>query len=419
MDEATIVKGYQYAKDIYGRAGVDVDRAIELADRIPVSMHSWQGDDLIGFDGIGELTGGIAATGNYPGRAATPDELRADIDEALRLIPGKVKLSLHACHAELGGKKLDRDAYTAEQFEGWLSWGEERGLGFDFNRTFFSHPRMDGNLSLTSGDPGVRAFWIEHGRRCREIGEEFGRRLGQTCVVNYWMPDGYKDLPADTKLLRERMVSALDGIFERPLDVRYVRESVESKLFGMGVESYTAASHEFSLGYAITRGKVYCLDAGHFHPTEYISDKISAVLQFLDSVLLHLSRGVRWDSDHVVLWDDELQRIMNAVIHNGYEDRVFIGQDYFDASINRIACWAIAMRNTRKALLKAALDPIGAIKRAELEGDFTSRLALWEETKSMPFSAVWDYYCMTKEKPVGAQWLDEVKRYEREVLGRR
>ena len=215
------------------------------------------------------------------------------------------------------------------------------------------------------------------------------------------------------------MVSALDEIFERPLDVRYVRESVESKLFGMGVESYTAASHEFSLGYAITRGKVYCLDAGHFHPTEYISDKISAVLQFLDSVLLHLSRGVRWDSDHVVLWDDELQRIMNAVIHNGYEDRVFIGQDYFDASINRIACWAIAMRNTRKALLKAALDPIGAIKRAELEGDFTSRLALWEETKSMPFSAVWDYYCMTKEKPVGAQWLDEVKRYEREVLGRR
>jgi L-rhamnose isomerase len=416
MNEKRIVQGYEYAKSIYAEHGIDVDQAIEKADKIPISMHSWQGDDLIGFDGTGELSGGIAATGNYIGRARTPEELRRDIDTAVSMIPGRLKLNLHACHAELNGKSVDRDEYTVDLFKAWIDWARERGMGLDFNPTFFSHPKMDGNFSLASRDAGIRKFWIEHGRRCREIGQEFGRQLGKTCVVNYWMPDGYKDIPADTAVLRKIMAESLDAIFEKELDRNYVLESIESKLFGLGVESYTVASHEFSLGYATTRKKLYCLDAGHFHPTETISSKLSAVLQFLDGVLLHGSRGVRWDSDHVVLWDDELQNIMNEIIFNDYTDRVYIGLDFFDASINRIACWAIGTRNARKALLRAALTPIDRIKRAEESGDFTSRLALIEENKSLPFSPIWDYYCMTSNKPVGDSWLDEVKRYEREVL---
>ena len=419
MNDNKVMQGYEYAKDIYAERGVDVDAAIDKIDAIPVSMHSWQGDDLIGFDGIGELTGGIAATGNYPGRARTADELRRDIDEAISLIPGTVRLNLHACHAEPNGKKVDRDAYTVDLFQSWLSWAEERHMGLDFNPTFFSHPRMDGNFSLVSRDASTRAFWIEHGKRCREIGEAFGRRLGTPCIVNYWMPDGYKDVPADTAMLREYMAESLDAIFEAKLDSRCVLESVESKLFGLGVESYTVASHEFSLGYAITRQKLYCLDAGHFHPTEVISAKLSAVLQFLGEVLLHVSRGVRWDSDHVVLWDDELQHIMDEIVSNGYTERVHIGLDFFDASINRIACWVIGMRNTRKALLRAMLNPLERIRRCEAEGDYTSRLALIEENKTLPFAPVWDYYCMKAGVPVGDAWLADVKRYERDVLSAR
>lgn len=414
--EEKILRRYQDAKEQYASLGVDADAAIRAADSIPVSMHSWQGDDLIGFDGADSLSGGIAATGSYPGRAKTADQLRRDIKKALEFIPGKVKISLHACHAERGDKKIDRDAYTADEFRGWIDWARANGVGLDFNPTFISHPRMDGNFSLASPDSGVRDFWIEHGRRCREIGEVFGRELGQTCLVNYWMPDGYKDMPADTRLPRERMAQSLDAIFSAPLDKRYVEESVESKLFGLGVESYTVASHEFSYGYCVTRGKVYCLDAGHFHPTERISDKISAILQYTEKILLHLSRGVRWDSDHVVIWDDELQQIMYEVFRGGYRDRVYIGQDYFDASINRIACWTIAMRNTRKALLKAALEPFERIAAAEREGDYTARLALLEENRTLPFAAVWDYYCHTRERPVGDAWLEPVKRYERDVL---
>lgn len=419
MDEARLTQGYEYAEDIYAAQGVNVAAAISKIDAIPISMHSWQGDDLIGFDGIGELTGGIAATGNYPGRARTAEELRMDIDEAISLIPGAVRLNLHACHAEPHGKKVDRDAYTVDLFQSWLAWAQEHRVSLDFNPTFFSHPRMDGNFSLASRDASTRAFWIEHGRRCREIGEAFGRRLGTACVVNYWMPDGYKDVPADTAILRRIMAESLDAIFEARLDSRYVLESVESKLFGLGVESYTVASHEFSLGYAITRNKLYCLDAGHFHPTEVISGKLSAVLQFLDQVLLHVSRGVRWDSDHVVLWDDELQHIMDEIVSNGYTKRVHIGLDYFDASINRIACWVIGVRNARKALLRAALNPLDRIKRCEAEGDYTSRLALLEENKSLPFAPVWDYYCAQKGVPVGDGWLAEVKRYEHDVLSGR
>jgi len=417
--KADVCARYQYAKEVYAQAGVDADAAIAAAGAIPVSMHCWQGDDVIGFDGVGELTGGIATTGNYPGRARTPEELRADIAKALTLIPGKVKLNLHACYAEKKGKKIDRDAYTIEQFQGWADFAVEKGLGLDFNPTFFSHPMMDGNLSLSSPKADVRKFWIEHGRRCREIGLEFARQTGQPCVTNYWMPDGTKDTCADTVAPRGRMTQSLDAIFADDIDRSLVPCAVESKLFGVGVESYTVASHEYALGYAISRGKVYCLDAGHFHPTEVISAKISAVLFFLDKVLLHVSRGVRWDSDHVITWDDELQRIMNEIVWNGLTDRVYIGLDYFDASINRIACWAIGMRNARKALLYAYLAPSEAMRAAESAGDDTLRLALMEDTKTLPFGAVWEYYCEQNGVPKDGEWMSIVKEYEKTVLATR
>ncbi len=418
MQDNAIIKGFEYAQERFAEAGVNVEAAMQKADAIPVSMHCWQGDDVIGFDGADSLTGGIQTTGNYPGRARTPDELRADIDKARSLIPGATKLSLHACYAEKSGRAVDRDAYTVEQFQSWVDWAGQNGLGLDFNPTFFSHPRMDGEFSLSSFNRGTRDFWIEHGRRCREIGAEFHRQLGKSCVVNYWMPDGYKDVCADTAAHRALMTESLDAIFAEQADENAVPCAIESKLFGVGVESYTVASHEYALGYAISRGKLYCLDAGHFHPTEVISAKISAVLQFLDRALLHVSRGVRWDSDHVIMLDDELQRIMDEVVFNGYENRVFIGLDYFDASINRIAAWAIGMRNARKALLFACLAPADAIKKAERAGDLTRRLARMEERRTLPFGAVWDYYCLQKGVPAG-NWFDAVAAYERDVLSRR
>ena len=419
MNEAQILKGYEYAKEAYAEAGVDVDAAIAKADSIPVSMHNWQGDDVIGFDGVGELTGGIATTGNYPGRARTAEELRGDISEAMSMIPGEKKLNLHASYADKHGKNIDRDAYTVDEFREWLDYAKETGVGLDFNPTYFSHPMMDGDFSLASPKEEVRRFWIEHGKRCREIGEAFGKALGKTCVVNYWMPDGYKDVTADTFTPRKRMEASLDEIFAAPADEKSVLCSIESKLFGVGVESYTVASHEFSYGYAVKKGLLYCLDAGHFHPTEVISAKLTAALMFLDKVMLHVSRGVRWDSDHVVTLDDELQRIMDEVIFNSLEDRVFIGLDNFDASINRIACWVIGMRNSRKALLNAALCPIDRIRKAETDRDHTLRLALQEERKTLPLGAVWDYYCLKKGVPVGEDWISEMKRYERETLSAR
>lgn len=419
MDEKSVLRGYEYAREVYAGWNVDVEKAMETAQAIPISMHCWQGDDVIGFDSTGELTGGIAVTGNYPGRARTPGELRADIDEAIRMIPGTVKLNLHASYAEKNGRQVDRDAYTIREFQPWVDWAGEKGIGMDFNPTFFSHPRMDGDFSLASPKEGVRKFWIEHGKRCREIGASFAEQLKKPCVVNFWMPDGYKDTPADTLAPRRRMTESLDAIFAQDFPGVPLYEAVESKLFGMGVESYTVASHEYALCYALKKGILYCLDAGHFHPTEVISAKISAVLSFLDKVLLHVSRGVRWDSDHVITLDDELQRIMDEIVHNGFENRVFIGLDFFDASINRIACWAIGVRNARKALLSAALAPIGRIREAENEGDYTARFALMEERKTLPMGAVWDYYCLRESVPVGEDWLRENRAYERAVLSKR
>ncbi|MBP3479916.1 MAG: L-rhamnose isomerase [Oscillospiraceae bacterium] len=419
MTEKKVLQGYAYAKEVFGELGVDVDAAIAVADQVPISMHCWQGDDLIGYDGVGELTGGIAATGNYPGRARNAEELKADIDEALKNIPGKTKLSLHASYAELNGKKIDRDSYTPELFDLWLQWAKERGMGLDMNPTFFSHPKMDGNFTLASLDKGVRDFWIEHGKRCREIAEYWGKELGQVSINNFWMPDGFKDVPSDTYTHRKLMEESLDEIFSEKKDPKYMLDAVESKLFGFGIESHTVVSHEFAMGYAISRKKLWTMDAGHFHPTESVADKVSTSMLFLDGILLHISRPVRWDSDHVPTLNDDLQAIMNEIVRGGFLNRAHIAQDYFDASINRIACWVIAMRNTRKALLKACLEPVKAAVEAQEAGDFTSRLSLLEENKSLPYSAIWDYYCMSRNVPVGRQWLQDVKRYETDVLFKR
>ena len=418
MKEELILKGYEYAKAQYAAQGVDVDAAIAKADAIPVSMHCWQGDDVIGFDGSDSLSGGIQTTGNYPGRARTADELRADIAFVRTMIPGATKLNLHASYAEKNGKQVDRDAYTIDLFQNWVDFAKEQKIGLDFNPTYFAHPKMDGDFSLSSTNPAIRKFWIEHGKRCREIGLEFAKQLNQPCAINFWMPDGYKDVCADTKLHRDLMIDSLDQIFAEDVDRKLVPCGLESKLFGVGVESYTVASHEFSYGYAIKNGLLYTLDAGHFHPTEVISAKLTACLPFLEGIILHVSRPVRWDSDHVILLDDEIQHIMDEVILNNYQDRTFIALDYFDASINRVAAWAVGMRNARKAILSACLAP-ASIRDAEHKGDLTSRLALMEERKTLPFGAIWDYYCMKQDAGVGTDWLAKVKQYETDVLSKR
>ena len=418
MKEELILKGYEYAKAQYAAQGVDVDAAIAKADAIPVSMHCWQGDDVIGFDGSDSLSGGIQTTGNYPGRARTADELRADIAFVRTMIPGATKLNLHASYAEKNGKQVDRDAYTIDLFQNWVDFAKEQKIGLDFNPTYFAHPKMDGDFSLSSTKGDTRKFWIEHGKRCREIGLEFAKQLNQPCAINFWMPDGYKDVCADTKLHRDLMIDSLDQIFAEDIDRKLVPCGLESKLFGVGVESYTVASHEFSYGYAVKNGLLYTLDAGHFHPTEVISAKLTACLPFLEGIILHVSRPVRWDSDHVILLDDEIQRIMDEVILNNYQGRTFIALDYFDASINRVAAWAVGMRNARKAILSACLAP-ASIRDAEHKGDLTSRLALMEERKTLPFGAIWDYYCMKQDAGVGTDWLAKVKQYETDVLSKR
>lgn len=418
MKEELILKGYEYAKAQYAAQGVDVDAAIAKADAIPVSMHCWQGDDVIGFDGSDSLSGGIQTTGNYPGRARTADELRADIAFVRTMIPGATKLNLHASYAEKNGKQVDRDAYTIDLFQNWVDFAKEQKIGLDFNPTYFAHPKMDGDFSLSSTNPAIRKFWIEHGKRCREIGMEFAKQLNQPCAINFWMPDGYKDVCADTKLHRDLMIDSLDQIFAEDIDRKLVPCGLESKLFGVGLESYTVASHEFSYGYAVKNGLLYTLDAGHFHPTEVISAKLTACLPFLEGIILHVSRPVRWDSDHVILLDDEIQRIMDEVILNNYQDRTFIALDYFDASINRVAAWAVGMRNARKAILSSCLAP-ASIRDAEHKGDLTSRLALMEERKTLPFGAIWDYYCMKQDAGVGTDWLAKVKQYETDVLSKR
>jgi L-rhamnose isomerase len=415
------MNAYSLAQEQYAALGVDTEKALTTLARTPISLHCWQGDDVGGFEKPDATLsgGGIQATGNYPGKARTIDELRGDLDQALKLIPGKHRLNLHACYADLGGKKVERNAYTVAQFQTWIDWAKSRGLGMDFNPTYFAHPLADNGFTLSHPDAGIRKYWVEHGIACRKIGAEIGRQLGTTCVTNVWIPDGYKDIPVDRVSPRRRLEQSLDAIFAEKIDPKHNLDAVESKLFGIGSESYVVGSHEFYLGYAVKHQKLYCLDAGHFHPTEQLHDKISSVLQFVPELLLHVSRGVRWDSDHVVLFDDPTRGIMEELVRGNFLERTHIGLDFFDASINRIAAWTIGTRNALKCLLSALLEPRKQLLDAENSGDYTGRLALLEEAKTLPLSAVWDEYCRRNNVPVGAAWLAEVRAYEKNVLSKR
>ncbi|MHC5157480.1 MAG: L-rhamnose isomerase [Planctomycetota bacterium] len=421
MNATQIEQAYALAKERYAAIGVDTEVALEKLKTLPISMHCWQGDDVGGFERVGgaELSGGIQATGNYPGKARTIDELRGDIEKALSLIPGTHRLNLHACYLDNGGTFVDRDAMEPKHFQSWIDWAKGKLHGLDFNPTYFSHDNADDGFTLSHPDKGIRDFWIEHGIACRKIGAEMGEQLGTTTVTNFWIPDSYKDVPADRVAPRQRLADSLDKIFAEAIDPQLHLDAVESKLFGIGGESYTVGSHEFYMGYAVSRQKLLCLDAGHFHPTEMISDKISSVMMFCPELLLHVSRPVRWDSDHVVCFDDELQQIAKELVRSGHLEKVHIGLDFFDASINRVAAWVIGTRNMVKALLFAMLEPIETLRKAEMDMDFTKRLVIFEELKSLPWTAVWDYYCQQQGVPAGTDWFNEAKQYETDVLSKR
>lgn len=411
---------YELAKDFYAGIGVDTEKAMERLAKIPVSLHCWQGDDVGGFENPdGELSGGIAVTGNYPGKARSAEELRKDLDLVYSLLPGRHRLNLHAIYGEMDGKKVERTDIGPEQFRGWSDWAKAKGIGIDFNPTCFSHPMAGDGFTLSHADKSVRDFWIEHCKASRRIGAYFGRELGTPAVTNIWIPDGFKDVPVDRLAPRMRLKESLDEILKEKVDPAHNLDSVESKLFGIGSEACVIGSHEFYLGYAARNGILYCLDAGHFHPTEVISDKISSTLVHLDEILLHVSRGVRWDSDHVVTLGDELRAIAEEIIRHGFENRVHVGLDFFDASINRIAAWVIGTRAMIKALLLALLQPLELLKKMEAESDYTGRLALLEECKMMPADAVWAMYCERAGMPSGMGWLEVVRKYERDVLSER
>ncbi|MBC1796841.1 L-rhamnose isomerase [Listeria booriae] len=419
MSNEQLQQQYEWAKAAYAKYGVNTDDVLKKLADIKISMHCWQGDDVAGFmNPDQELTGGISVTGNYPGAAHTPEQLRADLEKAFSLIPGKHKVNLHAMYIDTD-EKIDLDEIEPKHYEKWVAWAKEQGLGLDFNPTFFSHPNSEDGFTLSHPDKKIRDFWIEHGKRARKVAAYFGEELGQTSVNNFWVPDGFKDNPIDRLAPRKRLMESLDEIFAEDLDKKYTLDAVESKLFGLGAEAYTVGSHEFYMGYGITRNKLVCLDAGHFHPTEVISNKLSSLSLFSDGILLHVSRPVRWDSDHVVIMDDELQEIGRELVRNDLLGKTNIGLDFFDATINRVAAWVIGTRNTIKALLKAMLEPTEYLKKIELEGDYTTRLALTEELKDFPFAAVWDYYCEAQNVPVREAWLEEVKKYEKNTLLKR
>lgn len=407
---------YRRAVEQYAALGVDVEQALRRLAETSISVHCWQGDDVRGFEGnAGILGDGLAVTGNYPGRARSVDELRRDLELAYSLIPGTHRLNLHALYGEFA-EPVDRDEIGIEHFQGWLDWSRGLGIALDFNPSFFSHKHALDGFTLAHADPGIRQFWIDHGVACRKIAAAIGKSQHSPCINNFWIPDGYKDTPADRKRPRERLAGSLDAVFAEPFAPAQTLDSVECKLFGIGSESYVVGSHEFYMGYAISRKKVLCLDAGHFHPTEGIADKISSVLMYVPELLLHVSRGVRWDSDHVVTYSDDLQAIMQEIVRGNYLNRVHIGLDYFDASINRVAAWVIGTRNALKALLAALLEPTEEMRRLELDGDLTGRLVLMEEQKTMPLGAVWNYYCATSDVPLGADWLETIRKYETEVM---
>jgi L-rhamnose isomerase len=417
MRDMSIKQSYELAKKEYEKWGINVDEALEKLKQVPISIHCWQGDDVGGFEvNKGELSGGIDVTGNYPGKARTPEELRSDLEKALTLIPGKHRVNLHAIYAETNGEVVERDKLEPKHFENWVNWAKENGLGLDFNPTLFSHEKSADGLTLSHPDQEIREFWINHCIASRKIAEYFGKELGTPTLTNIWIPDGYKDVPSDRLTPRVRLKESLDKIFAEEIDEQYNIDAVESKLFGIGSESYVVGSHEFYLGYALKNNKLCLLDTGHYHPTEMVSNKISAMLLYSDKLALHVSRPVRWDSDHVVTLDDELKEIALEIVRNDALDKVMIGLDFFDASINRVAAWTIGTRNMIKSLLNAMLVPNDHLKQLQEEGNFTERLALIEEFKTYPFGAIWDYYCEQMGVPVKETWLEDVKKYEKEVL---
>ncbi|MCL1997379.1 MAG: L-rhamnose isomerase [Turicibacter sp.] len=409
------INQYKFAQEEYAKIGVDTELAIAALKEIRISIHCWQGDDVRGFlHPESDLSGGIQVTGNYPGAARTPEELRADMLKALSLIPGKHRINLHAIYADTD-EKVDLDQLEPRHFESWVAFAKENGLGLDFNPTFFSHPKADDGFTLSSADKNIQDFWIEHGKRSRKIADYFGKELGLKAINNIWIPDGFKDRPIDRLSPRKRLAAALDEVLCEKYE--HMEDAVESKLFGIGKESYTVGSSEFYTAYATKNNLFLCLDSGHFHPTEMISDKLSAVSLFTKGILLHVSRPVRWDSDHVVTLDDELQEIANELVYNKLLDRTAIGLDFFDASINRIAAWVIGTRATLKALLRALLVPIDTLQQSEYRQDYTTRLALTESLKTYPFGTIWNHYCQTTNTP--KDWLPEVKDYENKILSKR
>ena len=397
---AHIEPAYASAKQRYADLGVDTDRALEQLAKVPISLHCWQGDDNTGFENLGvDMGGGLAITGNYPGKARTPDELRADYAAALSLVPGTHRVNLHSMYAETGGRKVDRNAFEPSHYTAWIDWAKAKGLGIDFNPTCYAHPLAADGLTLAHPDAGIRRFWVEHCIACRRIGEAIGRALGRPCVTNVWVPDGYKDVTFDRKTPRERLARSLDEVFAAPIDPAYNLDSVEPKLFGIGSETFVVGSFEFYLGYAITRKKLLCLDMGHFHPTENVADKVTSVMLYVERVLFHVSRGIRWDSDHVVVLNDELRAVAEELVRGDFFGRVHIGLDYFDASIQRVAAWVIGIRAMLKALLAALLEPAAKLRDFEQNGDFTSRLALFEEVDYVLAGAAFPFPCVSAEFP--------------------
>ncbi len=416
MNEKNVIKNYELAKERYAAFGVNVDEALKKFSEVKISLHCWQGDDIRGFEEKTTKSENVV-TGNYPYAARNAAELRADIEKVYSLSPSKHKLNLHSVYAE--NTHTDRDAYDISAFSGWIDWAKKNKVGLDYNPSFFAHPMMDNGMSLASPKKDVREFWIRHGQSSREIAYGLGKALGETCVCNLWIPDGLKDDPADRLYYRRLLTDSLDKVFEKKYDKKYLVDTLEGKLFGIGTECFVVGSYDYYLAYALKHNVGICLDSGHFHPTENIADKFSALNDFVDDILLHISRGVRWDSDHVVTYGDMLTSIMTEAKRAGMLGKLHIGLDYFDASVNRIFAWAIGLRNADRALLNALLEPTDLIKKAETDGDFGLRLALSEEAKALPASAVWDYLCLSRGIPVGEDWINEVKDYEKNVRGKR
>ena len=420
MKEQQIKQAFEYAKTRYNEFGIDVEKAITELDKLSISLHCWQADDVKGFEaGDGELTGGIQATGNYPGKARTISEVRSDIDKAMELISGEHRVNIHAIYGDFKGETVDRNQIEPKHFQSWIDWAKEKGYKLDFNCTCFSHEKSADGFTLSHRDPAIREFWVDHVIRCRKIAEEIGRQLGSTCIHNIWIPDGSKDLTIERSRYRQNLKESLDTIFEYKTNDKYMLDSIECKLFGIGSESFVVGSHEFYMGYGIANNKMITLDSGHFHPTEVISDKITSLLLFATEIMLHVSRGVRWDSDHVVILNDELLALSQEIIRAGALDRVHVGLDYFDASINRIGAYVIGVRATQKAFLQALLEPFAQLRTFEANGQNFERLALLEEAKSLPWAAVYNQYCLKKGVLAGEAYIGDIQQYEKEVTSKR